>query len=77
MDPSPKTIELLHYPGQWNLELTGSCYSTENKSQEHKKYMHASSLSAVKIITEYFGNGKPVHRLNIFSLNVHTELVEF
>ena len=28
MDPSPKTIELLHYPGQWNLELTGSCYST-------------------------------------------------
>ena len=30
MDPSPKTIELLHYPGQWNLELTGSCYSTDN-----------------------------------------------
>ena len=30
MDPSPKTIELLHYPGQWNLELTGSCYSTGN-----------------------------------------------
>ena len=29
MDPSPKTIELLHYPGQWNLELTGSCYSTD------------------------------------------------
>ena len=29
MDPSPKTIELLHYPGQWNFELTGSCYSTE------------------------------------------------
>ena len=28
MDPSPKTIELLHYPGQWNFELTGSCYST-------------------------------------------------
>ena len=28
MDPSPKTIELLHYPGQLNLELTRSCYST-------------------------------------------------
>ena len=33
MDPSPKTIELLHYPGQWNLELTGSCYSTDLGSQ--------------------------------------------
>ena len=28
MDPSPRSIELLHYPGQWNLELTGICYST-------------------------------------------------
>ena len=33
MDPSPKTIELLHYPGQWNLELTGSCYSTDFSSR--------------------------------------------
>ena len=32
MDPSPKTIELLHYAGQWNLELTGSCYSTVLKT---------------------------------------------
>ena len=33
MDTSSKTIELLHYPGQWNLELTGSCYSTDSKRQ--------------------------------------------
>ena len=24
MDPSPKTIEVQHYPCQWNLELTGA-----------------------------------------------------
>ena len=55
MDPSPKTIELLHYPGQWNLELTGSCYSTDHFCQD----IFFSQLSQFK-------NGRNVG-LNIYN----------
>ena len=61
MDPSPKTIELLHYPGQWNLELTGSCYSTEFRSRLTKEnfgslwQLEQVTVSWTAIVLPFFG----------------------
>ena len=72
MDPSPKTIELLHYPGQWNLELTGSCYSTVLMFYENSKAVshvhqchHQMDLDNVKVVGH-----KPNNTINSFSLKL-------
>ena len=64
MDPSPKIIELLHYPCQWNLELTGAATVLHFL---HVVYVCKEVISIMFLFTKACESGYPISAICIFN----------